>query len=97
MNIIKYPVKIILRKQGDMAFFSQLDLVRIMERAMRRSGLPAYFTQGFTPRIKFSFANGLKLGVEGEQELTAYFTDPVTLDQIKTHLQPQLPQGLTIL
>jgi len=79
-----------------MTLYSQLDLVSILERALRRSKLPVFFTMGFNPRIKMSFHSGLKLGVEGDIEITLYFNDPVTLDQLKQSLSFQLPQGLTI-
>ena len=96
MQIIKYPVKIVLHKSGDMALYSQLDMVSVLERALRRSKLPVYFTQGFNPRIKMSFHNGLKLGIEGDIEMTFYFNDPVTIDRLKQNLAPQLLEGLTI-
>ena len=97
MNVVKYPIKVILHKSGDMILYSQLDMVSVLERALRRSKLPAYFTQGFNPRIKMSFHNGLKLGIEGDIEMTFYFNDPITLDQLKQNLVPQLPEGLAIL
>jgi radical SAM-linked protein len=96
MNVVKYPLKIILHKSGDMILYSQLDMVSVLERALRRSKLPVFFTMGFNPRIKMSFHNGLKLGVEGDIEITFYFNDPVTLDQLKQSLGPQLPEGLSI-
>jgi radical SAM-linked protein len=79
-----------------MILYSQLDMVSVLERALRRSKLPAYFTQGFNPRIKISFHNGLKLGVEGDIEITFYFNDPVSMDQLKQNLSLQLPEGLFI-
>jgi len=96
MNIVKYPVKVILHKSCDMVLYSQLDMVSVLERALRRSKLPVYFTQGFNPRIKMSFHNGLKLGVEGDIEITFYFNDPVGPDQLKQNLSSQLPKGLFI-
>jgi radical SAM-linked protein len=95
-QIIKYPLKCKLVKSGEMIYFSQLDLVTILERALRRSGLPVYFSQGFNPRIKISFHGGLKLGVEGEVETTFYFLRPINIDELKTSLNPQLPSGLTL-
>ena len=85
-----------MHKSGDMALYSQLDMVSVLERALRRSKLPVYFTQGFNPRIKMSFHNGLKLGIEGDIEMTFYFNDPVTIDRLKQNLAPQLLEGLTI-
>ncbi|UCC95913.1 MAG: DUF2344 domain-containing protein [Candidatus Omnitrophota bacterium] len=80
-----------------MIYFSQLDLVHILERALRRSGLPLYYTQGFNPRTKISFSNGLKLGVEGVVGVTFYFTQAIGFSHLRDALKPQLPQGLNIL
>ena len=96
MNDIKYPLKVICRKEGDMRYFSQLDLVRLFERALRRAKLPVFFTKGFSPHAKMSFSNALKLGVEGEEEVTFYFTDSVEPAVLVSRLQPQLPRGLTL-
>jgi radical SAM-linked protein len=97
MNIEKYPLTITLYKHGEMIYFSQLDLTRILERALRRTGLPLYFTQGFNPRVKLSFANGLKLGVEGSITVTFYFAENISFEILKEKLARQLPVGLNLL
>lgn len=97
MQTTKYPLKVTFHKTGEIIYFSQLDLVRIIERALRRAGLPLYVTQGFNPHVKISFANALKLGIEGKIEAVLYFITPVSGEELKTKLTPQLPQGLKIL
>ena len=97
MPDIKFPLKIIFHKYGQMRYFSQLDLVHILARALRRTGLPVYFTQGFTPRVKMSFARALKLGVEGYVDVTLYFTDKISFAFLRKELSSQLPQGLDII
>ncbi len=92
----KFTVKVIFRKTGNMVYFSQLDIVRILERALRRTGLPLYFTKGFNPHVKMSFSGALKLGVEGDIEVTFYFTEEVSLGRLKKEIIPQLPAGLEI-
>ncbi|MCK4810599.1 MAG: TIGR03936 family radical SAM-associated protein [Candidatus Omnitrophica bacterium] len=93
----KFKIKTVIKKTGVMKYFSQLDLVRIFERALRRTGLPVYITKGFNPHVKMSFSNALKLGVEGEVEITFYFSEKVSCDELKTTIFPQLPQGLEII
>ena len=97
MQIEKYPVSITLRKENEMIYFSQLDLVHLLERALRRSGLPNYFTQGYNPRIKISFKGGLKLGIEGKIDIVLYFIEEVDKNTVIEKLQNQLPKGLTVL
>ncbi|MFA5271810.1 MAG: TIGR03936 family radical SAM-associated protein [Candidatus Omnitrophota bacterium] len=86
-----------IKKSGEMVFFSQLDLSLVFERSLRRAQLPLYFTQGFRPHAKMSFSLALKLGVEGEEEVTFYFTEKIGSQELREKLEPQLPSGLTIL
>ncbi|MDR0929254.1 MAG: TIGR03936 family radical SAM-associated protein [Oscillospiraceae bacterium] len=46
-----------------------LDLMRAMQRALRRSGLPIRYSQGFNPHVLLSFASPLPVGVSGAAEL----------------------------
>lgn len=96
MQVVKFPLKVTLCKKGEMVYFSQLDIYHLLERALRRSGLPVYFTQGFSPHVKISFANALKLGIEGQIETTLYFSKETTFLELKEALSNQLPQGLEI-
>ena len=97
MQIEKYPISITLKKEGEMIYFSQLDLVHLLERALRRSDLPNYFTQGYNPRIKISFKGGLKLGIEGKIDIILYFIEEIGKNTVIERLQKQLPKGLTVL
>lgn len=46
-----------------------LDLQRTIQRALRRSGLPIAYSNGFNPHIVMSFASALSSGVPGDAEL----------------------------
>lgn len=50
-------------------YIGHLDLMRAMQRALRRSGLPICFSQGFSPHILLSFAAPLSVGMEGLREV----------------------------
>ena len=97
MNITKYPLEITLYKNKEMIYYSQQDIFHVLERALRRSRLPLYFTQGFNPRVKISFLDGLKLGIEGEIKTIFYFTENISFNKLKEYLEPQFPDGITIL
>ena len=94
MIMEKFEIKTRLYKKDRMKYFSQIDMVKILERAMRRTDLPYYITKGFTPRVKMSFGNALKLGIEGETEVTFYFNEKVDKDLFVRKFVPQLPPGL---
>lgn len=97
MQVTKYSLKVTLHKSGDMIYFSQIDLIHLLERALRRSNLPLYFTQGFRPHVKISLLTGLKLGVEGEIDAVFYFDEDISTDRLKQSLSQEFPQGLEIL
>lgn len=97
MNNQRYALKAVIKKSGEMIFFSQLDLGLVLERSLRRAELPLYFTQGFRPHTKLSFSRALKLGVEGEEEVTFYFIEKITPEELRKKLEIQLPLGLTII
>ncbi len=96
MNNKKYKIRVILNKKGNMRYFSQLDLLKIIERAMRRAQLPLYFTQGFNPHPKMSFGRALKVGREGKIEVSLYFKKDILPPLLKKTLSEQFPLGLEI-
>ena len=61
-------VRIWFSKTGVVKYISHLDLTRCMARALKLSGLPVWYTQGFNPRIYMTFAMPLSLGVSGLRE-----------------------------
>ncbi|MFO8052955.1 MAG: TIGR03936 family radical SAM-associated protein [Candidatus Omnitrophota bacterium] len=96
MQSKKFKVDLVIHKFGEMIYFSQLDLVLILKRALRRAGLPNYFTQGFRPHIKISFKGALKLGKEGRLTVTFYFREKMLPKKVISKLNPKLPAGLEI-
>ncbi len=85
-------------KTGSLALISHLDLLRLLERALRRTGLPVSFTGGFHPLPRLQVALPLPLGVEGLGEwLDLEFTEPVEPAAVRSRLQAELPPGLQLL
>jgi radical SAM-linked protein len=78
-------------KTGSLGLLSHLDLVRMLERALRRSRLPVSFTGGFHPLPRLQFALALPLGAEAQGEWMdlemAEWQDPAWVRQ---RLQAQL-------
>lgn len=60
---------VVFEKGRDLRFIGHLDLMRAMQRALRRSGLPIRYSNGFNPHIRLSFAAPLSVGVAGLREL----------------------------
>ncbi len=62
-------VRIRFAKRGRLKFISHLDLCRTMQSAMLRAGLPLWYTEGFNPHPRMTFALPLSVGAESECEL----------------------------
>ena len=62
-------LRITLGKLGDMALIGHLDLVRMLDRAVRRAALPISFTGGYHPGPRIAPANALMLGATSTAEV----------------------------
>jgi radical SAM-linked protein len=86
-------------KLGKVRWTSHRDVARMWERALRRAGLEAAYTGGFTPRPKISFGLALPTGHESvaeylDIELATAQVDATTLP---ARLSPALPAGVDVL
>ena len=52
------------KKYGPVVYIGHLDVMRFFQKAIRRSGIDAAYTEGFSPHLKLSFAQPLSVGVE---------------------------------
>ncbi|MEW6447707.1 MAG: TIGR03936 family radical SAM-associated protein [Bacillota bacterium] len=90
-----FRYRITFRKEGPARWIGHLDLMRALERAFRRAGLPLSYTEGFNPRPRFVFGLPLPVGVVGKKELAdVYLRVPANPEGIKARLSPVLPEGL---
>jgi len=84
-------------KKGPARYTAHLDLMRELERSMRRAHLPVAFSEGFNPHLKLSIAAPLPVGTEGLAELAEVeMTRPVEPDQMAESLNAVLPPGLKV-
>jgi radical SAM-linked protein len=84
-------------KKGRAAFLSQLELQTMLERAMRRAGLPLSFSQGFHPLPLLSFGRALPVGVHSRAEwFSIALRKDVSADEVHDRLAPCLPDGMEI-
>jgi radical SAM-linked protein len=85
-------------KRGRLRFTSTRDFQRALERALRRTGVPMAYSQGFNPHPRISYTNAAPTGTASEAEyvelaVTAVL-DPVRL---RDALDAALPPGLDVL
>ena len=60
---------VVYEKTAQIRRVGHLDLMRAMQRALRRSGVPVAFSKGFTPHLLVSFAAPLSVGMPGKREI----------------------------
>ena len=91
-------VRIWFTKTGEASYISLLDLQRVMQRALKRSGLPVWYTLGFNPHIYMTFACPLPLGQESLVESVDVKTeqDSPDLAAWQAALQSVMPLGVAV-
>lgn len=94
----KTELRAAFEKSGRAVFISHLDLLRTMQRAIKRSGLPVWYSQGFNPRIYLNFPLALSLGVVGRREFMDFaVTEEVDFEKARDALNGSMPEGLRML
>ena len=84
-------------KRGALAYISHLDMLRTMTKACMRAELPLYYSEGFSPHPKLSFAAPLPVGQESVCEyLDVRLASPMAPEAAMAALNATLPTGLTI-
>lgn len=84
-------------KGGALAYISHLDVVRTFTKALHRAGLPLYYSEGFSPHPKLTFAAPLPVGQESVCEyLDVRFSEPYDPAAAMAALNATLPEGLRI-
>ncbi|MEG2918122.1 MAG: TIGR03936 family radical SAM-associated protein [Clostridium sp.] len=90
--LIKYS------KEGEIKFVSHLDLMRTIQRVIRRSGLPIEYSKGFNPHLTISIAQPLSVGVYSIGEyLDAVLTEELSENHILDMLNENSVSGVKFL
>lgn len=91
-------LRIRFRKSCDLRLVSHHDLMRCVERMLRRAELPFHSSEGFNPKPRMVFALSLGLGIEGCAEvLELELDDVLPVEEVHERLARQAPAGLEIL
>lgn len=89
-------VRVWFKKQGECIYISHLDVNRCMLRALHKSKLPIWHTEGFNPHPFVTFALPLSLGFAGENESMdiRMLDEEYPMDKIVSELNKCLPLGI---
>jgi uncharacterized protein (DUF2344 family) len=63
-----YEYRLRFSKEQNFRFFSHLELIKTIERALRRAEIPLAYSEGFHPHPKLSFGPALAVGVNSIDE-----------------------------
>lgn len=89
--LIKYS------KESEIKFISHLDLMRTIQRIIRRTDLPIEYSKGFNPHMNVSIAQPLSVGMYSCGEyMDVGLSEDMTEEYIKGKLRENLPRGIQI-
>lgn len=84
-------------KTGRAKYISHLDLSSVVIRAMKRTKLPIWQTEGFNPRTYVTFMLPLSLGQEGLHEAMDFrLTEDVPYSEVRDRLNAALPPDIRV-
>ena len=84
-------------REARVKYISHLDLVRAMQRTMRRGKIPIAFSQGFNPHPKLAFASALPVGVTSSSEfMDIILSQSMEISELIRRFNVALPKGISV-
>lgn len=96
-GIAKTKVRLKWKKEEEVRFTSHLDVIRMFERAVRRSGIRVAYSLGFNPHQKIAFGPPLPLGFVSDSEYLDLQLEEPYKEGVFHLLNSALPQGFRLL
>lgn len=91
----RWDYRLTFAKEGRARYISHLDLMRTMQRAIKRAKVPIWYTQGFNPHAYLMFPLALPLGTDSRIEiLDVALTEDIPFDKVVEMLNSSMPEGL---
>lgn len=85
-------------KDNSIKFISHLDIMRTIQRVIRRAKLPAEYSKGFNPHMTLSLAQPLSVGIYSEGEyMDLVMVEEIEENIIKEKFNEASPNGIKIL
>jgi radical SAM family uncharacterized protein/radical SAM-linked protein len=90
--------RLVYSKRAKARYLSHIDLIHVLQRSFRRAGVEVRMTQGFHPKMDFSYGPALPLGMEGLREVLE-FKSSFRLDGglFMARMNRSLPAGIRAL
>ncbi len=91
-------VRVFFKKTDRGIYISHLDLNKAMQRSVKRSRLPVWYTMGYNPHMYMTFALPLSLGFEGLREsMDIRVLEDYTNAQVEELLGKALPPCIKLI
>lgn len=92
-------IRVFYKKKSLLKFVSHLDMNRFMTRMMRKTEIPAWYTEGFNTHLYLAFALPLSLGYESDYEIMDFkiTNDGYPMEKIVSELNRVTPEYLEII
>ena len=89
-------MKIRVQFEKNIKYISHLDLMKAVQKILKRTGYPLKYSEGFNPHMVLSIANPLPLGIVGKQEFMDFElkVDSLSFGELKEKLRMASPQGI---
>ncbi len=90
---VRYLIK--FSKESNIKFVSHLDLMRTLQKIVKRAELPIEYSQGFNPHMNISIAQPLSVGMYSKGEyMDVVFSKELSNLYIKDKLNENSPSGI---
>ena len=97
VNNTPITVRVKFFKKGNLQYISHLDLVRTMMKIIVRAKLPLWYTEGFNPKPKITFAAPLSIGTESMCEfMDVRLTERISEDEIMQRLNENMTHEMQV-
>lgn len=91
-------IRVRFAKLAPVRYISHLDLMRTLERAMRRAKVPMALSEGYHPRPIFSLASALPVGITSEAEYGDFhLSSDWSPEEFCRRVNCELPAGIRFL
>ncbi len=93
---VRYVIK--FTKESSIKFISHLDLMRTLQRVIRRADLPMEYSKGFNPHMAMSIAQPLSVGVYSDAEyMDIVLVEELSEEEIVNRLNSKTASGIKFL
>ena len=92
-----YKLRMKFSKEGKAIYISHLDLMRTIQRAFLRAGLPLAYSEGFNPHARISVVLPLSVGASSVCEFCDFgLNEELPIDGMAEKLSAVMPEGIKV-